>query len=331
MTTRLRTSTSPPRLPRVVLSVALLAGALSACSKDETIRAEPNDSGVGDGGVGGAAGSVACATGLPGPVLVRIDTTDGATYCMDQREVTWGEYQAFSSKKGADTSGQPPECAWNTSYWPQYWDPSDDTHVGYKCPAGTPYPADDAAANCVDFCDADAYCAWAGKRLCGRVGGPKKWGRVDIVVSEDAGPLGPQWDAAQKIVASTAMEFQHACTQGGKTTFPYGNQYQAGTCIDAAWVAAKGSKSLGVVDLSNRACHGTEPPFDAIYDLSAGVREWQNFCAVTGGLVCHTIGGSSDPYESTHLGCADNPGVGSAQQVDPYIGFRCCADPVPAP
>ena len=243
-------------LPRLFAIAAVGSIALPACSKDEVIRAEGTDSGLGSD----ATPAVACPSGLPGAALVRIDSPGGETYCMDQREVTWGEYDGFVAKKGADMSGQPPECDWNTTYTPQYVDPGNDTPPPYTCPAPASAPAKDAPANCVDFCDALAYCESSGKRLCGRVGGPKKWGRVDIAVTEDAGPVAPQWDALQKTATSTDMEFQYVCTQGGTTKYPYGDQYEPGKCIDADWVAAKGSNSLGVTDLSNRSCTGTSPP-----------------------------------------------------------------------
>jgi sulfatase modifying factor 1 len=312
-------------------ALALAAGCSSSCSKDELITAEVADSGLGDASDTGAADAppgLACPSGLPGAELVRIDTAGGATYCMDRREVTQGEYQVFLAKKATDTSGQPEQCAWNQSYQQEYCQPNDDS-LCYQCPADTPAAANDAAVNCIDFCDALAYCEWAGKRLCGRVGGPKKWGRVDVAVTEDAGPVAPQWDAVQKIAVSTDMEFQYACTQGGKTTYPYGDQYEAGKCIDADWVAANGSNSLGVTDLSNRSCTGTFPPFDQVYDLSGSVSEWQSLCgAAGGGLSCYLMGGSYSQYDATSLTCADKAGPTSIQNVYPTLGFRCCADAV---
>jgi formylglycine-generating enzyme required for sulfatase activity len=248
-------------------------------------------------------------------------------YCIDQREVTFEEYKVFLAAKSGDVQGQATECSWNTTFDPEYLAPGDDTSID-KCPVGSQPKSDDEPANCIDFCDALAYCEWAGKRLCGRIGGSKKWGRVDIGFKDGNEPVGPQWEALQKVAESVEMEFGYACTQGGTTAYPYGASYEPGRCIDAQWVAEKGTNSLEVDDLSNRSCHGSTPPFDQIYDLSGSVSEWQNLCGSTTSPSCLTIGGSWSELDKTQMACAADVGFAGMRPKDPFRGFRCCADAV---
>jgi formylglycine-generating enzyme required for sulfatase activity len=134
------------------------------------------------------------------------------------------------------------------------------------------------------------------------------------------------------VAATTAMEFGYACTQGGKTTYPYGNAYESGRCIDAEWVASKGPLSTQIADLSTRTCHGSEPPFAQIHDLSGSVGEWQNLCRETSGaqgaVGCLMAGGSQVEDEARQA-CTKSVGFTYLQAKNPYVGFRCCADGVP--
>jgi formylglycine-generating enzyme required for sulfatase activity len=86
-----------------------------------------------------------------GAKMVRV-----GSFCIDATEVTRGEFLAFlAAPLEQRTAARPPECAWNTT------DPTiNATASGLGNPVGE-----------INFCDALAYCAWAGKRLCGRIGG----------------------------------------------------------------------------------------------------------------------------------------------------------------
>jgi formylglycine-generating enzyme len=91
-----------------------------------------------EAGVDGSA----CLSGR-GPDMVRTPTG-----CIDGTEVTVGQYRPFFEEKGTDPSGQSPECAWNTKY--------------LAIDSG----ADSLPQTGVDWCDAVAFCNWAGKKLC---------------------------------------------------------------------------------------------------------------------------------------------------------------------
>ncbi len=96
----------------------------------------------GDGGGAGRAG----------PTIVKIP---GSSYCIDSTEVSFADYRA--SLAVADVSAPlRPGCAWNTSFEIM------SEVIGE--PKNHPIRG-------VDWCDAVAYCEWAGKRLCGRIGG----------------------------------------------------------------------------------------------------------------------------------------------------------------
>ena len=88
----------------------------------------------------------ACEQGL-GPPAVRVEGV-----CVDSTEVTNAHYQAFLEQMPSAAAG-PDVCDWNDSFVPQGW----------PLATGT----EDHPVGGVDWCDANAYCAWAGKRLCG--------------------------------------------------------------------------------------------------------------------------------------------------------------------
>jgi hypothetical protein len=140
--------------------VLALSLAATACSgRTETVVVAAGGTGGTAGGAGGGAGAAGSAGGGglvafcpagPGPEMVAIQTPTG-WYCMDSTEVSEDHYATFIDTSPA-TAGQPEVCAWN------------DTYVGFNV---EPYERSDRPRTWIDWCDARAYCAWAGKRLCG--------------------------------------------------------------------------------------------------------------------------------------------------------------------
>lgn len=230
------------------------------------IDAPPFDAVTGD-----AAG---CPSGR-GPTMVSV-----SGYCIDSTEVTVGQYAAFLTAKGFETITQPAVCSWNTSFSPSPWPQSGDTMPVYGA----------------DWCDAWAFCAWAGKRLCGKIGG-------------GANPHGSYGDA-------TSSQWFHACSANGTRVFPYGNAYQANACqggdIKPNRLVPVGSKST---------CVGGFPD---VFDMSGNVYEWEDSCTGTAGSgdMCRIRGGGYLSPES-YMRCAlDRSYTRNARELN--VGFRCC-------
>jgi formylglycine-generating enzyme len=116
-----------------------------------------------------AGGDPRCR-GTRGPTAVHV-----GAYCIDRTEVTRADYAAFLSAP-LPFASQPTACAWNTSY-------------------GSVGAPDALPVASVDWCDARAFCEWAGKRLC------------------------------------TRAEWRGACSAAGEA-YPYGAGYEDGRCND---------------------------------------------------------------------------------------------------
>jgi formylglycine-generating enzyme required for sulfatase activity len=224
-----------------------------------------------------------CA-GSAGPTPVNV-----GPFCIDSAEVTNDDYAAFLLAKGGDTSGQPPQCAGNI-YIPCN---------GVTCAEWPPASTDGALpVGGADWCDALAYCAWAGKRLCGKIGG----GSVGTTGWND-----PSVD-----------EWMYACTGGIGLAFPYGNTFAADACNGLD----HGVNARVAVD-SMPGCSGG---FPGVHDMSGNVFEWEDACNATR---CYGRGGS---YRSTmasgDLQCTGQTFVlfGNYYAED---GLRCCSDVLP--
>ena len=149
-------------------------------------------------------------------------------------------------------------------------------------------------------CDAESFCRWTGRRLCGQIGG----GSEDIALPAD--PNG-EWFAA--------------CSDGNTQNYPYGNGYQALAC---------NGDDLGagaiVPVASLPACEGGLPE---LFDMSGNVWEWSDACLPDPGLNdyeqdCRRRGGS---WVSTGplLRCGvDSTRIRSFRANN--TGIRCCAD-----
>jgi len=249
--------------------------------------------------------------------MVRVPAPDGSTYCIDSTEVTMAHYAAFLAEKKDDLSGQREICKDNTSFEP----PGDSDTALNRCPDGYLQPENTPkrAMGCVDFCDADAYCKWAGKRLCGRIGGGT------LTVDESVDPKASEW--------------VNACTQGGKTKLPYGDTFEDGRCLDRTLVpdgvANQAAAQAALADPVKAApnCHGTEPPFDKIYSMSVGLQEWDD--SVVGDTPNNATAGlrggnySWSSKEPVPLDCAEPDGAQARtlfRFVSTSLGFRCCGD-----
>lgn len=220
--------------------------------------------------------------GTSGPTPVRVSLA-GIDFCIDSTEVKVSDYAAFLTAKAGDTSGQPAYCGFNSTYTPATW----------------PQPTNDAPVVWVDECDALAYCAWAGKRLCGAVGG----GTLGYTSTDDPG----------------ASQWYFACSHNndGVHVYPYGNTYDPTACN------TPDDPDAGVVPATNDPnCVGG---FPGIFDMSGNANEWEDSCeAYDGGSnFCHLRGGSF-LQTSVQVVCKDGfVADRSATYVD--VGIRCCS------
>jgi hypothetical protein len=230
--------------------------------------------------------SAGCPTGLPGPPLVRVgaSTGVGGYSCIDATEVTNAQYAQFLAAN-YPISAQDPWCAWNTTYQP---------------PGGWPATGkDDVPVVYVWWCDAFAYCKWAGKRLCGKLGGgPNGYG-----ASADA----------------TASQWFNGCSASGARLYPYGNTFSAAACN--GYLGADAGLGAPQAVSARTTCQGGQA---GVFDMSGNVAEWEDSCNGQAGVSdsCHIRGGSF-MSDAQGLRC-DAVDSDTRDSATDYIGFRCC-------
>lgn len=256
------------------------------------------------GGMGGMGGSVpACPDTGYGPAMVMISAPDPADdFCIDSTEVTVSDYKEFLDAM-VDPMMQNNECkSWNNTF--------DAATFGNACDL---FNFGQAVMNeperpmvCVDFCDAHTYCKWAGKRLCGKIGGAKLG-------------FNSTGDAAQS-------QWYRACSDGGLQSFPYGNTFEAQSCVGNEFDGVLGYN--GMTDYAHPAgstatCEGSVP---GLFDMSGNVWEWEDACNGTNGIGdnCIRRGGSYFVAE-IDLPCTSASAV-TRESAFRTTGFRCCAD-----
>jgi formylglycine-generating enzyme required for sulfatase activity len=182
---------------------------------------------------------------------------------------------------------QPSECSWNASYRPGN--------------AATAVNQDDLPVGNVDWCDAFAFCKWAGKRLCGKVGG----GSADYTN-----------------FASKDNEHYVACSNDGMRKYPYGDNYDPSACNGMQPQQMGHAVPVG----SLKSCEGGVP---GLFDMSGNVEEWQDACDGNSGATdnCRDGTGGFDygaPPDGTRCDAADSD-ARNAQFAG--VGIRCCATP----
>jgi sulfatase modifying factor 1 len=243
--------------------------ALDASDGSRPPDAGPDGPVVNDGG---------CPVGQ-GPSMVLVPGYQGGpSFCIDSTEVTDSQYVAFLS--ASDAGAQPSYCAFNSGF----------------IPSGGAPPSDDFPVVFVNWCDAYAYCAWAGKRLCGGIGG----GSVRYQASDGSDPTKDQWYAA--------------CSQDGMLQYPYGMTSQPGYCD----VPPSGGRvQVGAFTL----CVGGYP---GMFDMVGNVQEWEDSCSDTMGSMdsCVLRGGSF--LNPNNANCPHYQLVIQRDFENDDIGFRCC-------
>lgn len=256
--------------------VCLLAICLASCGTDIYF---------GGSGASGTSGGGGDCAGDKGPTPVELDR-----YCIDATEVSERQYAEFLATS-PDVAAQATDCAWN-----QYFEPQPfymDTPRGPYEPARADSPVTE-----VDFCDARAYCEWAGKRLCGRRGGGSL-------------PL-------DQVEIAEESEWFWACSGGGALAYPYGQDFDASRCA-----VEEAQHLIG----AEPRCEGG---FSGLFDLIGNVWEWEDSCIDDASkapedVICSRRGGATR-VDPTSWSCADrgDPSSRKTRQVD--MGIRCCSD-----
>jgi formylglycine-generating enzyme required for sulfatase activity len=223
--------------------------------------------------------------------------------------VTVGQYAAWLATNPAPNQQEP--CAFNTSFVPGVSTPYGGTPIG--CDQGFDWKQEqtnpDYPVRCVDWCDADAYCAAQGERLCGRVGG----GNVEIT-----------YDSVKDVfhvAQPSTSEWYLACSRGGAREYPYGNTYEPSACNGMSGL-------LSDVGASPQCVGG----YDGLFDMSGNVEEWETACldmpgsdaaCIPRGGAFYTVQNGGDPMQ---LACPYNFSAQGRSSMAPSTGFRCCAD-----
>lgn len=260
-----------------------------------------------------AAGAATPCKGKAGAQMVLLSAPGGSAYCIDTIEVTQAQYAQFLKSSTATPGSEHPRCADNRSYEPNVgpsypYEPR-DCDLSLWTPDATP----EKPVVCVDWCDAVAYCQWAGKHLCGKVGGG------DLAIDQADDP--------------TSSEWFNACSSGGTFAYPYGDKYEPQTCLgaDRTNQSHAGDPVSAVGPASeHRACVGKAGGNASIVDLSGSVEEWTDECtwyatSEGGGWLCALRGGdylSDADGLACKLTSRRNIGATSA-----HFGFRCCSEP----
>jgi len=186
---------------------ALMALLLVACSEEMEPRCE------------GECGTPGCG------LCPEVEMIDAGDFRIDAFETTRAEYEEFA--KSRPRGAGEPGCFADDPNWA--WPLAEPEVVRPDLPV-----------TFVIWCQAFAYCRWASKRLCGRVGG----GAVD----EDRWNLDGEWYLA--------------CSAGGTMTFPYGDVLDLTACNVGDDVVRPGTFSR---------CEGG---FPGLFDMVGNVNEW---------------------------------------------------------
>jgi hypothetical protein len=234
----------------------------------------------------GEAGEAGCPVALGGPPLVLV-VAGGQAFCVDRTEVTNADYALFLAADAAALPAAPPTCAWKASHVPgaSSWPPASGTEA---------FPV-----IAVDWCDAFAYCAWAGKRLCGRIGGGA------LAPADFADAAASQWFAA--------------CSRSGVRAYPYGDVYDNTACNGADFPDADVLRAAG----SLPTCVGGYP---GLLDMSGNVFEWEDACTGDAGAsdACRIRGGGYFSFRAS-LACAADVTFARSSNGFSDVGFRCCS------
>jgi sulfatase modifying factor 1 len=221
--------------------------------------------------------------GTGGPEMVSVGDS-----CVDSTEVTRAQYAAWLATSPS-AAGQDAACAWNTSFAP------DSSCMGLSavCQTG----CDGHPQVCVDWCDAQAYCASVGKRLCGGY------------------TMAPAWDH------DNDAELAEACNAGTSDAYPYGGSGSPSNCNGSELGAGTTFPVMSLASCAREHADGK------IYDTAGNVWEWEDACDAPSGASdkCRVRGGSF-LEAAANATCTSVDKTRERSAVAVNVGFRCCAN-----
>ncbi|HWL86174.1 MAG TPA: SUMF1/EgtB/PvdO family nonheme iron enzyme, partial [Polyangiaceae bacterium] len=234
-----------------------------------------------------------------GPAMIQVHGGPhdaGVSFCIDSTEVTRTQYAAFLAAKPSPSAVASIRwCADKKDFVPGSLWPDGGVRTGTHPVTG------------VDWCDAYAFCLWAGKSLCGDLYG----GEHDPTNLRES----PDNDRDRWRIACTHAE-------DGQHAYPYGNDFKPTVCN-----GRDAGLNRTVPVASRKGCVGG---FPGIFDMSGNANEWEDSCfSMDAGYTrdaCWLRGGSYQ-YAPEELPCEpDDPHINNA---DPLfraddLGFRCC-------
>jgi sulfatase modifying factor 1 len=243
--------------------------------------------------------------------LVLSKQPDGTCYWIDQTEVSVQQYNQFLADTSRPVTWDPACLPWKTTPSNPAAETNDPCTVSTtKAESGEPFGAT-KPIRCVDWCDARAFCNWAGMDLC------SGYDADGVVTPQD---LPDQWGGA---CSANAQQYVNG-------SFPvYGLcnvGLDAGQCL-----AILGQYSCAPADVTSFP--GCTSPCGAI-NMVGNVAEWVLQCGFTAdggpvgmGSLCQYRGGSfsGDLVGQTCYGL--NSYSRATRKRD--LGLRCCAGRTP--
>ena len=229
-----------------------------------------------------------CARVTP---LVQVARPGGGTYGVDRHEVTVAQYMDFIEAAPAGTFLTGPGCATNATFEPE---PA-CLAAGFVC---TGSECDPLPQVCIDWCDAFAYCAAVGKRLCSSFTSS----RLYVSSFGDA----------------TVSAWYNACSSGGTYDYATGDNEleMKAKCHFGDLTSAAAADSV-------TECEAPDASYRGVLSLSGNVREWINACDDT---ECLAVGGAFADGDFFDANCAF-PHGNPPDFANVTTGFRCCEAP----
>ncbi len=234
---------------------------------------------------GDAAVSAEASSGRASP-MVEI----AGTFRIDATEVTNASYDRFLGEVIGNTfdasSVAHEHCGFNTSY-----------ARGPDCKGAT---GPNLPVTCVDWCDAWAYCAWAGKRLCGKI-------RAKALLPDERADISKsQWTLA--------------CAGVSSSNVPYQGAPRANACVTSDAVPSRTDPQRAGETVT---CQGKTP---GLFDMVGNVSEWEDNCDLAGNAYdnrCTARGGSY--VDSFATASCQFSSAATRKDMRPTLGFRCCS------